>query len=135
MSISICLNVDCYHILCHSVAPGITCPENFRIEESQNHIKLIEVTGSPPVRVTGNPQIGTTNGTYRTTQGNVTWSLNGSDPRLTLGQNVSVAWTVSYVDVGCSSVAGEPIVLANCLAIPILRTCTTNVIKVSKLKT
>ena len=103
-------------------------------EESRNHIKVIEVTGSQPVNVTGKPQIGTTNGTYRTTQGNVTWSLNGSDPRLTLGQNVSVAWNVSYVDVGCSSVVGQPIVLANCLAIPTFRTCTTNVIKVSKLQ-
>ena len=131
---NIIFSVDCYHILCHSVSPGITCPENFRIEESQNHIKVIEATGSQPVNVTGTPQIGATNGTYRTTQGNVTWSLNGSDPRLTLGQNVSVTWNVSYVDVGCSSVAGQSSVIANCLAIPILRTCTTNVIKVSKLQ-
>ena len=134
MSISIFLNADCYHILCHSVPPGITCPENFRIEESQNHIKVIEVTTSQPVNVTGTPKIGATNGTYRTTQGNVTWSLNGSDPRLTLGQNVSVAWNVSYVEVECSSVVGQPSVFANCSAIPTFRTCTTKVLKVSKLQ-
>ena len=113
---------------------NITCPESFRIEESQTSTRIIETSRYLPVHVTAAPLIGNITRPDTISHSNVTWSLYGNDPTLILGQNISVTLNVSYVDATCSGVVGQSSVLGNCLAIPTSSNCTTQVLKVSKLQ-
>ena len=85
------------------------------------------------MKITHTPAIGSISGMNVASPFSVVWSLSGSLPQLMIGQNVSVTWSVSYVDTACSSVTGQPTALANCLAVPTSSNCTTNVLLVSKL--
>ena len=111
-----------------------TCPESYRIEESQTSTRIIETFRSLPVHVTATPFIGNITIPDTISHSNVTWSLYGNDPTLILGQNLSVTLKVSYVDTKCSGVTSQTSVLANCVANATSSNCTTQVLKVSKLQ-
>ena len=108
---------------------SITCPTSFRVEQDESLTVVVEVSRSLPINATATPEIGSS----RIDEPNVTWSINGNDSRLLLAQNVSVTWSVSYVDSACSGVTSQASVMANCLAKSTAGNCTTNVLQVSKL--
>ena len=122
----------CYGAFC-AAAPNITCPAAFRTEVTESLTRIVRGFGSLPMTIIHTPAIGSMSGMNVASPFSVIWSLSGSLPQLMLGQNVSVTWNVSYVDTACSSVTGQPTVLANCLAVPTSSSCTTNVLLVSKL--
>ena len=96
-------------------------------------IKEVGVFTSRPVTVTASPQIGDFSRTDEITHVNVTWFVIGQDTGLTLGQAITVTWTVSYVKhTECSGVAGTPSVKPTCTSTLNFNTCTTKVVKVSK---
>ena len=113
-----------------AAAPNITCPPDVVFEES-NISRMIEISGYLPVNVTSGLQTQRYGFNGTSTHLSVPWPL-GSDPRLILGQNVSITWNVSYGGVECSSVTNKSSVLANCTMIHTSSSCTTNVLKFSK---
>ena len=120
------------YVVFYAAAPSISCPSHVRVEEGEISTITFQASRSLPAKVTATPRIGDLKTTDQTSNIDVMWTLDGNDAALTLGKNIGITWNVSYIDVRCSGIGGNPAIEMNCLSFPTSSTCTTNVVKISK---